>query len=897
MRAALLLLTIPSFAADYSAPAGIRPALRHPGASSILPGGRVIAPLGNQYIAGPGPFGLAISASGRTLVSANSGPDRFSLTVLEQDKSGAWSVRQLVAPRRKPAEKEADREKDDEAWHSVFMGLAFATEHTVYASEGNSGRMRLVDLATGGAKRIFDLNQDGFEDSFTGDLAFDSDRGVVYVLDQANFRMAAIDVRKQRVLSSVRLGRLPFALALSPDKRKAYVTNIGMFEYKPVPGVDRHDLRETGLPFPAFGFPSPEARDGARRETARGPVAVPGLGDPNAREANSVAVIALDDPAAPKVEAFIHTGLPFGAGTDGGSSPSGVVATADRVFVSNGHNDSITIIDPKTNSVAGQIEIRIPGLEKLRGVLPIGMAYDESNGWLLVAEAGINAVGVIDTRQSPQPKVIGHLPAAWFPSRVLLDGGAVYVTSVNGEGVGPNVERRWLPGAETFMGTLRRGSISSFALPDAASLATHTKVVMEANGLDPRPDPAAALPAAVKYVVLIVKENRTYDEVFGDIARASNGAAMGAPTMARFGLTGYAAGNRSRLSLQRVDVTPNHHAMALAWSFSDNFYADSEVSVDGHHWLVGSYPDAWTETSFRASYADGKDFRFPTTAPGRLNFAESNSSVHPEEQPEGGTIWHHLARHGIPFRNYGEGFELAGVDEGEGLKPTGGRFVTNVPMPEPLFRNTSRAYPVFNMNVPDQFRATQFIHEIQEKYLKGGEAFPRFIYIHLPNDHMTNPRPKDGYPFEASFVADNDYALGRIVEFLSKTPWWREMAIFVTEDDAQGGRDHIDAHRTVLMALGPYCRRNYVSHVNTSFPGLLKTIFRLLGLPPLNLFDAVASGLGDCFTDRPDYAGYQVLKEDARLFDPEAAREPLDPGPSPKMDDPKVLREQHDSGR
>ena len=609
-------------------------------------------------------------------------------------------------------------------------------------------------------------------------------------------------------------------------------------------------------------------------------------------------MISLDDPAAPKVEAFIRTGLPFGEGTDGGSSPSGVVATAYRVFVSNGHNDSITVIDPKTNSVAGQIEIRIPGLEKLRGVLPIGMSYDASTGWLLVAEAGINAMGVIDTRQAPQPKVIGHLPTAWFPSRVLIDAGTVYVTSVNGEGVGPNVERRGLPGADTFLGTLRRGSIASFPLPDAAALAAHTKMVMDTNGLDPRLEPSTAhLASGVKYVVLIVKENRTYDEVFGDIAHAANGPVMGAPAMARFGRTGYAAGNRRRLSLQRVNVTPNHHALALGWSFSDNFYADSEVSVDGHHWLVGSYPDAWTETSLRAAYADGKDFRFPTTAPGRLNFAESNSSVHPEEQPEGGTIWHHLARHGIPFRNYGEGFELAGVNEGEGLKPTGGRFVTNVPMPDPLFRNTSRTYPVFNMNVPDQFRATQFIKEIQDKYIKGGEAFPRFIYIHLPNDHMTTPRPKDGYPFESSFVADNDYALGRIVEFLSKTPWWREMAIFVTEDDAQGGRDHIDAHRTLLMALGPYCRRNYVSHVNASFPGLLKTIFRLLGLPPLNLFDAVASDLADCFTDKPDFTGYQVQKEDPRLFDPAAAREPLDPRPSPKMDDPEVLREQHERGR
>ena len=198
---------------------------------------------------------------------------------------------------------------------------------------------------------------------------------------------------------------------------------------------------------------------------------------------------------------------------------------------------------------------------------------------------------------------------------------------------------------------------------------------------------------------------------------------------------------------------------------------------------------------------------------------------------------------------------------------------------------------MFNMNIPDQFRATQFIHEIQEKYVKGGEPFPRFIYIHLPNDHMTEPRPQDGYPYEASYVADNDYALGRIVEFLSLTPWWREMAIFVTEDDAQGGRDHIDAHRTVFMGIGPYFKRNYVSHVNTSFPGMLKTIFRLLGLPPLNLFDAVASDLNDCFTNTPDYDGYQVRREDARLFDPAAAREPLDPRPSVKMDDPaEVVR-------
>jgi len=274
-----------------------------------------------------------------------------------------------------------------------------------------------------------------------------------------------------------------------------------------------------------------------------------------------------------------------------------------------------------------------------------------------------------------------------------------------------------------------------------------------------------------------------------------------------------------------------------------------------------------------------------------LLFAESNSSVHPEEQAEGGTLWHHLARHGITFRNYGEGFELAGIEEEPGEKPTGGRFLTNVPMPLPLYENTSREYPVFNTNIPDQFRADAFIHEIQEKYEKGGEPLPRFIYIHLPNDHMAKARPEDGYPFQTSYVADNDYALGRIMEFLSNTPWWKEMAVFITEDDAQGGRDHIDSHRTVLMAAGPYIKRNYVSHVHSSFPGLLKTIFRILGLPPLNLYDATASDLSDCFTYSPDFAPYKVLPVDSRLFNPAEARDPLDPKPSPRMDDPAVLRE------
>jgi len=286
-------------------------------------------------------------------------------------------------------------------------------------------------------------------------------------------------------------------------------------------------------------------------------------------------------------------------------------------------------------------------------------------------------------------------------------------------------------------------------------------------------------------------------------------------------------------------------------------------------------------------------FRLPTTAPGRLSFPQSNSSVHPEETLEAGALWHHLERHGIAFRNFGEGFELAGVQEQPGEKPTGARFMTNIPMPDPLYRNTSREYPQFNMNIPDQYRATQFIREIEERYGKGSEELPRLLFIHLPNDHMAKPRPQDGYPFEISFVADNDIALGRILEYLSHSRWWSRMAVFITEDDAQGGVDHIDSHRTVLLVASPYARRNYVSRVNSSFPGLLKTTFRLLRIPPLNLYDAAATDLADCFSGEPDFTPYKTLPVNPDLFDPAKARDPLDPEPSPRMDDPSVLREQH----
>ncbi len=872
-------------AEDFRPPAGQRYAQVGAG-GSILPGGRVVQPIGVQIPTGPGTFGLAINRKG-ALATADIGYERVGITVIEPGvpkKGPAWLLHQIWA--RTP-QSDAPEQADPD-WKGVFSGIAFDGDKSIWISEGDSGRLRLVDANSGARQKLVSIDKAGepgeWKHSFTADFAFDAARHLIFVIDQANFRVAIVDTRKGALVGSVRVGRMPFAIALSPDGNTAYVTNAGVFQYSPLPGADAKDPGRTGLPFPAFGFPSAESLNGAKRPTAAGTIDVPPLGDPNVRESNSVCVINVSDPTNPAITAWIRTGTPFSSKTFGGSAPAGVLAAGDRVYVSNAHDDSVTVISAADRTVLGEIPLRIQGLAALRGVMPAGMAYDPVNKWLLVAEAGINAVGVIDTVKN---ELIAHIPAGWLPARVLIEGDRVFVGNVRGRGTGPNLRRPLLLFGETP--SLHKGSVTTFIMPALSELPRMTATVYQANGFVTQPD-LPPLPAAIKHVVLIVKENRTFDEVMGDVSEAGSGSnrntrVLGFPQLARFGMHGLADGHRTQFSVQDAEITPNHHAIAKRWAFGDNFYADADVSVDGHHWLTGAYPDLLTESGLLAAYAGQRQFVLDAAAPGRLAFAGSNSSTHPEEQPEAGTLWHHLERNGISFRNFGEGFELAGNVEDKDEEPTGARLLTNVPMPDPLYRNTSRDYPGFNMNIPDQYRADHFIAEMEQRYGKTGQPLPGFIFIHLPNDHMTRPRPEDGYPYEASYVEDNDLALGRILEYLSHSPWWREMTVFVTEDDAQGGLDHVDAHRTLMLAAGPYVRRDYVTHTNTSFPGLLKTIFQLLHMPPLNLMDASAASLADVFTTEPDFTPYDKLLPDRRVFD--AGKVRIGHAAPVKMDQPQ----------
>jgi hypothetical protein len=370
----------------------------------------------------------------------------------------------------------------------------------------------------------------------------------------------------------------------------------------------------------------------------------------------------------------------------------------------------------------------------------------------------------------------------------------------------------------------------------------------------------------------------------------------GDPTLVELGLGMNIANRAGARRIEGVDVSPNHHALADRFAMSDNFYCDSDQSNTGHRWVVGVYPNEWVEVNARSRIEE----RLFSTAPGRRYVSGANAVVNPEDYNEAGALWEHLHRHGVPFYNFGFGTEMPASVAEQAHKYTGIKMSVSFPLPKPLFDNTSKKFATYNMAIPDQFRVDMFEEEFAEKWESGQEPLPPLITMVLPNDHLTSEHPEDGYPFSESYMADNDLALGRVVQKLSHSRWWPNMLIIVTEDDAQGGRDHVDAHRSLLLLISPYAKRGFVSHRLASFGSLMRMIFTLLDLPPLNHFDATAAFPRDCFTDRPDFTPYRLWPVDRRLFDPDEAFKPFDRRfnwsnlfESPDMDDLEDMRREH----
>lgn len=887
-----------------SAPAGESYTAIHPDSITVIPNGKLLTPRGRQIRVAPHPYGLTLSPDGTIAVTANSGVKPFSISIIRNILSGRPEVQQIPP----------GAETDEGILAAVFMGLAISPDNRLlYVGGGQEGEILVFDLTSGKKISTLDCNINfsgkQYEDSYIGDLVLSAAGNLIYAVDQTNFRVVIFDTEKRQLVASVGVGRYPFGITLSPDGKRAYVANVGMFEYSKIVGADPDDPERTGLKFPPFAYLSKEAEKGMEIDGFK----VPGLGDPNVPESFSVWAIDVENPERANVTAKIKTGNLVGQKVEdfpavGGASPNSLVATEDRVFVSNGNNDLISVIDSQKDTVIANIKLILdPRLEKLRGAIPFGLALSPNGERLYVAEAGLNAVAVIDVNRS---EVLGHIPVGWFPSKLAVskDGRKLIVANAKGFGSGPNGGPNFEPGQTgSFIGNLMNGTISVFDIPADDKLHDETKKTVENNFKftkaiseefewrkeNPIPLFSGEKVSPIKHIVFIVKENRTFDEVFGGID-----GVIGDPTLARYG-SGVSFSNKDNSrKVENATVMVNHLALAEIFSISDNFYCDSDVSADGHRWVVGVYPNEWVETGVAASYGGGRDFKFDSDAPGILSFVGSSGAIYPEDYNEAGSIWDHFDRNGIDFFNFGLGFEFAPGIETIQYKYSGIRIIVNYPMPATLIEKTSKIFATYNTSIPDQFRVDMFIKEFNERWLGEDKTLPQVLTVFLPNDHGASERSDYGYPFRESYMADNDLALGRIVEFLTHTPYWKNMAVFVTEDDPQGGVDHIDAHRSILMVISPYAKRNYVSHTHSSFGSLMKTFWHILGIPYLNQFDAGATDLADIFMQEPDYAPYNARPVDSRIFDPQTALSPLDENfnwqaleESPEMDKPEIMQQ------
>ena len=822
-----------------------------------LPNGRTIAPEGDWHALAPYPFALAVRADGLQVILPSLGWP-FSLNIVDRPGSPDVSVTRI------PATTENDPAVE------VHAGIAYSSDgRTLYDATGNSGAVDLLSIET--RHWIARISLDGdtagvkYAESFAANLVLSGDGRFLYVLDQANWRVVVIDVNSRERIASVPTGANPLAMALSADGRRLHVTNSGLFEYQLVKGVKKEDTLHTGLRFTPFGYPSKQARRGGRVDGHQ----VPGLGDENDVRGSSLWTYTVDTPAKPVVSARLRLGIPITTrrgGVVGGASPSGVLADAQHVYVSLAHDDVVAVITPDGARLERQIEItpftdaafRDHQGRPLRGVMPVGLAQDAQR--LYVTEAGINAVAVIDKASS---RVLGHRAVGWYPSAAAVspDGRRLYVVNTKGKGTGPNGGKTFRADAgREYIAQLAFGSLSVLRLDTTAEdLARSTEAVLRNNKAALVPD--GKLPR-LKHVYLIIRENRTYDEVFGDLPEGD-----GDPTLARYGMKGWAAEDPN---VRGVRVTPNAHALARRFAGSDRFFVDSDVSADGHRWAVGIAPTPWMNMAWTSGYGGRRESNPFSATPGRRALGGGADGPMPEDEPQYGSLWEHIAGAGLSIRNYGEGLELEGADESEGKEPEGQRLVLNAPVPKPVFESTDRSFPTFNLGIPDQFRYTRFAKDMDRRLAKGKIA--ALTVIRLCNDHTADPRPQDGYPYRASYIADNDLALGRIVEKISHSARWQDSAIFVIEDDAQDGADHVDAHRSVLLVMSPWERKGFLSHRHCSMPGVQKTIYELLGLGPLNLEDALAADMSDLFADRPDPTPFTAEASDPRIFDPARAR-------------------------
>jgi len=495
-----------------------------------------------------------------------------------------------------------------------------------------------------------------------------------------------------------------------------------------------------------------------------------------------------------------------------GRHPSALLTnrSGTRLFATLSGTDQIALLDTRTNRVERLLNDAAPGGPS-EGSTPNALALSPDETKLYVAEADNNSVAVFDLASGPAaagriPGLRGRIPTDWYPTAVLSLGDRLLVLCGKGHGShanpdgpipGDGYKRRLGYTLGQLSGTLR-------VLPsgiEPAQMAAFTKRVVTANGWG-QPRAARRYPP-FKHVVYIIKENRTYDQVLGDLKEGD-----GDPSLVYFG----------------PDVAPNHRALALRFGLFDRFFTNAEVSSQGHIWSTAAYVTEYGEKLVPSAYAGKR---------GDIDGEEI-------DEPQAGFLWTLAAKKGVSFRDYGE---MVAVEEGW---PVTQREV----LPE-----VSPAYPAFNLKIPDQVRADAWIAELHQFERDGN--MPQLEVLHLPSDHTAGARA--GFHTPRAFMADNDLALGRIVEALSKSSYWRDTVMFVLEDDSQSGPDHVDSHRSPLLVISAYSRPG-LFHRFANTTDVVAAIEDILGLDRLSKFDYFSRSLADVFSATPDLSPYTPLE-------------------------------------
>ena len=510
---------------------------------------------------------------------------------------------------------------------------------------------------------------------------------------------------------------------------------------------------------------------------------------------------------------------------DTGEHPNAMVLSRDgkRLFVASANSGVVNVF----NTFSGErLEDIFPSLlpDSPTTTTPNALALSPDGNTLLVALADMNAVAVVDVSNVAQGFVEGFIPTAWYPTGVAFTRDGKQILVLSGKGMTPAAN----PQTGGFEKRLK-GTVAILPLPDRVSLADLTR---RASSLTPYSNAPANIPigspiprsvgasSPIKHVFYIVKENRTYDQILGDAPHGN-----GDPTLALFG----------------NDVTPNAHALAQNFVLFDNFYVDADVSYDGHAFSTAAYATDVIQKLWQTLYANRGG---PYLGEGRFQWRNSFGNL---AAPERGYIWDYAARANVTVRSYGEFAYNATKTPAGAVTAAAG-----VPGLQSLVAPT---YAAFDLDITDSSRVDNWLAEFRDYESNGN--LPQLSVIHLPNDHTKGSFPGARTP--RAMVADNDFALGRIVEAVSNSAYWRDSAIFVLEDDAQSGADHVDSHRSLLFVASPFARRNFVDRTYYTTSGVLRTIELILGLVPMSQYDAAATPLYNAFAGTPNLGGYVHL--------------------------------------